>query len=69
MKNAEKLSKATASKLKYDFTSDCKQANCEGMTFHIYDKIYILEQPQFLGEVVNECFLDSTPCLVGSVMA
>ena len=26
--NAEKLSKATASKLKYDCTSDCKQANC-----------------------------------------
>ena len=28
VKNAEKASKATASKLKYDFTSDCKQANC-----------------------------------------
>lgn len=28
MKNAEKLSKAIASMLKYDFTSDCKQANC-----------------------------------------
>lgn len=28
MKNVEKLSKAIASMLKYDFTSDCKQVNC-----------------------------------------